>query len=182
MELKKSLRFAVQNENSFMFRSLHEDDVSKDYVAALNLERTYLLNNPADLDIEWQREYVRRIRLTEFDAICGLFAKTSLIGTAGIQSVSREEKGTTFGIFVLDKESRGKGYGKTLVWATCYLINKLFGIRRYRAGAEPANASSVRSFLSCGFVLSDSKQGKCRLEMNFTNLRKPEFISNILIA
>ena len=182
MELKKSLRFAVHNENGFMFRSLNEEDVFENYVAALNSERTYLLNNPADLDVEWQREYVRRIRLSESDAICGLFAKTSLVGTAGIQSISWEGEDTTFGIFVLDKESRRKGYGKTQVWATCYLLNAVFGVRRYRAGVESTNAPSVRSFLTCGFVVSDSKQGKCRLEMNFPNLKKPKFINNILIA
>jgi len=116
-------------------------------------------------------EYVRRIRLSESDAICGLFSKTILVGTAGVQSISWEGEDTTFGILVLDKESRGKGYGKTLVWATCYLLNALFGICRFGAGAEADNAPSVRSFLSCGFVVADSNQGKCRLEMNFPNLK-----------
>lgn len=180
MELKKSLHFAVYRDN-FMFRSLHEDDVSENYVAALNSEQTYLLNNPADLDVKWQREYVRRIRLSRFNAVCGLFAKSCLVGTAGIQSISWGGEDTTFGIFVLDKESRGKGYGKMLVWATCCLLNELFEISRFGAGAETSNAPSVRSFISCGFVVVASKQDKSRMEMNFMNLKKPEFISSIVI-
>jgi len=181
MVLKKNLHFGVHNKNC-IFRSLHEKDVSEDYIAALNLQRAYLIDNPTDLDIPWQRAYVRRIRLSRSDAICGLFSKTGLIGTAGIQSISRGGDDTTFGIFVLDKESRGKGYGKTLVWATCYLLNSLFEIRHFRAGAESANIPSVFSYLSCGFVVTDSNQGKLRLEINSEHLKKPDFIDNILIV
>jgi RimJ/RimL family protein N-acetyltransferase len=182
MELKRRLLFNVRSEDQFIFRSLHEDDVSLNYINALNLQRTYLVNNPDDLDLKWQRDYIRKIRLSKSDAICGLFRKNQLLGTSGMQSIHGEGEGVTFGIFVLDKESRGKGYGKTLVWATCYLLNALFGIRHFGAGAEAANTPSVRSFSSCGFDDIDSNQGEIKLDMDYSNFRKPGFISNIMIS
>jgi len=181
MDLKKSLHFTDQSENC-IFRSLHEKDVSEDYVTALNSQRSYLFNNPVDLDIEWQREYVRRIRLSKSDAICGLFAKTNLIGTAGMQSLSREGEETTLGMLVLDKVSRGKGYGKTLVWSACYLLKSLLGTRRFTAGAERYNKPSIRTFLACGFAAADSSPKKYKLELDPSDLVKPDFINNVLIV
>lgn len=70
METNKKLSFAIQ-EKDFVFRSLKEADVTEAYVHALKKQKSYLTNNPDNITVQWQQEYIRKIIASPFDAIFG---------------------------------------------------------------------------------------------------------------
>lgn len=179
MELEKNLTF-IGKDGDFTFRSLSEEDVTDSYVNALKNQRAFLTANPENIDLHWQQKYIRDIRLSEFDTICGLFSNSVLVGTAGIQNIKKSET-ATIGIFVFDPELRGKGYGKTLIWSGCYLISYLFGVSSFAAGAKKSNVASWKAFLSCGFQIVGEGKDVLKLALEIGDLRRPDFIDNIKV-
>ena len=99
MELKKKLRFTIR-DIPCLFRSLLAEDVTERYVHALKRESGYLLNNPEDINLKWQQEYIENISLSSFDTICGLFMNSMLVTTTGIQNIKKDEK-ATIGMFII---------------------------------------------------------------------------------
>ena len=179
MELAKSLRFIIKDSH-YEFRSLSVGDVTESYVQALKRQRAYLSNSPEDINTQWQQKYVEKIRLSPSGAICGLFINSELIGTAGVQNL-KSDKTTTIGIFVLDEKSRDKGYGKTLVWASCYLSNSCCNVNYLGAGMERTNVPSLKSFLACGFKIKDKDAEVYKVGLKIDELQKPNFIKKVII-
>lgn len=179
MELAKKLRFIIKDSH-YVFKSLSVGDVTESYVQALKRQRAYLSNNPEDINTKWQQKYVEKIRLSPSGTICGLFINSELIGTAGIQNL-KSDKTTTIGIFVFDEKLRGKGYGKTLVWASCYISNNCCNVNYFEAGMERTNVPSLKSFLACGFKIIDKNEKKIKVGLKIDELEKPEFIDKIII-
>ncbi len=179
MELEKRLLFTGRDGDS-IFRSLSEEDVTESYVNVLRNQREFLTANPENIDIHWQQKYIRNIRLSNSDTICGLFSNSVLVGTAGIQNIKKSET-ATIGIFVFDPELRGKGYGKTLIWSGCYLISHLFSVSSFAAGAKKGNVASWKAFLSCGFQIAEEGKDMLKLALEIGDLRRPDFIDNIKV-
>ena len=179
MELEKKLTF-IGKDSHFTFRSLSEEDVTDSYVNALKNQRAFLTANPEKIDVFWQQKYIRDIRLSEFDTICGLFSNSVLVGTAGIQNIKSNETATV-GIFIFDPELRGKGYGKTLICSGCYLISHLFGVSIFAAGAKRTNVASWKAFLSCGFQIAREVKDSLRLILKIEELVKPEFTQKVFV-
>lgn len=177
MELDQKLSFHIHDE-LYSFRSLSALDVTKSYVQALKRQKAFLSNNPEDITIQWQKNYIEKIRSSPFDTICGLYQDSRLIGTSGIQNLT-PLKITTLGIFVLEEKCRGKGYGKSLIWSSCFLSNICLGINRYEAGIDKVNIPSLRSFLSCGFKIIFKDAKYYRVQLNIDELKKPTFITDI---
>ena len=73
------------------------------------------------------------------------------------------------------------GLGKTLVWASTYLFYECTRIEWFGAGMAKENVSSLKSFLSCGFTQVYEDEESCRVLLNYSELIKPEFISEISI-
>jgi RimJ/RimL family protein N-acetyltransferase len=179
MEFTKKLGFVIE-EKPGLFRSLRAEDVTEAYVQALRKQRSYLCNNPEDITIHWQQDYIEKIRSSPHNAICGLFLGSELIGTAGMQNIKRGET-TTFGIFIIDTESRGKGYGKTLVWSSCYLLSKVYLIESFGAGMEKANIPSLKSFFACGFKIVEEDAKFFKVGLNAQELHTPPFIKDVVL-
>ena len=179
MELAKKLRFIIKDSNC-IFRSLSASDVTESYIQALKKQRAYLSNNPEDINIQWQKRYIEKIRLCSSDTICGLFINSELVASAGIQNL-KSDKATTIGIFVFDEKLRGKGYGKTLVWASCYLSNNCCNVNYFEAGMERTNVPSLKSFLACGFKVIDKNEKKIKVGLKIDELKKPKLIDKIII-
>lgn len=180
MKLDNKLSF-ISDGDVFLFRALTEEDVTLSYVDALRKQRAFLDNNPSGIDLQWQRNYVLSIRESKRDTICGLFVNSKLIGTSGIQNIKQGEW-ATLGMFVLSPEDRGKGYGRLLVWASCYFINHLFSVDNFKAGVKKSNDASWRSFKSCGFQIVDERQDAYTLALLFMELKTPEFIKDLKVV
>lgn len=180
MELENSLRYNTDGVE-LTFRALHANDVTDAYVSALKRQRSFLANNPKDIDIGWQRRYVARILASSTDTICGLFLGKGLIGTAGIQNV-HEGQISTIGIFVLDPSVRGKGYGKLLVWSSCRLVSHVVDVGGFGAGASRDNAPSVKCFLACGFSIAEERDASVWLSLNTEDLIEPKEIQGVEVV
>jgi len=179
MELEKKLSF-ICNLSQSEFRSLNIKDVSDSYIRGLNAEKNNLVNVPIDVNIKSQQRYISNILQSKENTVCGLFINCELVGTAGIQNISKDCV-SSIGIFVFDKKLRGRGYGKTLIWASCALVNACHGIREFSAGMKKTNALSFKSFLSCGFkVIRESEDGYV-VQLRFENLQKPPIIERVVI-
>ena len=85
MELGKFIFFKI-NKMNCEFKSLHETDVSQDYVSGLKYQKEYIMNIPSLVSFSSQKKYINDILYSKGDAICGLFINNELVGTAGIQS------------------------------------------------------------------------------------------------
>jgi len=193
MELLKKLKFTIGNSQC-IFRTLTPEDVSPSYVDALKKTRGVIQTVPEDINIEWQRSYIQKILLSPCDTICGLFIDSKLIGTSGIQNLSVDRianrdielaQGYTYsctlGILVLSEKLRGKGYGKALVWAACYLANSCCGVQTFEAGIKKCNTPSLESFLGCGFKLKGESADSVNVKVKTSELVKPGFIETIII-
>jgi RimJ/RimL family protein N-acetyltransferase len=179
MDLTKKLLFTIKSQDC-IFRSLSARDVTESYIQALKKQKTYLSNNHEDIDMQWQQKYIENIWLSPADTICGLFINSKLIASAGIQNLN-SDKATTIGIFVFDEKSRGIGYGKTLVWASCYLSNNCCNVNYFEAGMERTNVPSLKSFLACGFKIIDKNEKNYKVGLKIDKLQKPNFINKVII-
>ena len=179
MRFRKKLKF-LYNENKCLFKTLTINDVTESYIQGLKQQKRYLVNNPEEINIKWQQDYIKKIIISEEDTICGLFVNNILVGTAGLQNLNKD-KSVTLGIFVFDNKLRGKGYGKTLVWSSCYLARDCMNISNFGAGMEKNNFPSLKSFQSCGFKIINENEEYYEVKLNIEELHKPKSIDNVTV-
>ena len=188
MELNKFLSFKIYDLRC-EFRTLHDSDVKKEYVDGLRKQTEYIENIPEDMSISKQQEYIQEILFSESDTICGLFINNELVGTAGIQSFVNflqyvdvpADSISTIGIFIFDKNYLNMGLGKILVWSSAHLFHICTQSEWFGAGMAKENIPSLKSFLSCGFAQVYEDKESCRVLLNYSELIKPEFISELSI-
>ena len=186
MELDRTLFFKIKDMNC-EFRTLHNMDVNQDYVSGLKEQNEYIENIPTKLNISTQKIYINNILSNKNATICGLFINNKLVGTAGVQSSTKflqniqvpSKLVSTIGILVINKNFIGMGMGKTLVWATTFLLHDSTGAVWFGAGMAKENIPSLKSFLSCGFRKEFEDQQNYKVLLNHQNLIKPEFIYGV---
>lgn len=171
MRFNKILKF-YKYEDECIFQTLTINDVTESYIKGLKQQRAYLVNNPEEINIRWQQDYIKKIIISKENTICGLFVNNVLVGTAGLQNLNKD-KSVTLGIFVFDNKFRGKGYGKTLVWSSCYLSHNAIDVSNFSAGMEKNNIPSLKSFLSCGFTIINENEEYYKVSLSIENLQKP---------
>jgi len=170
-----------RGSDSYELGSLGEYDVTDRYVKALRDQKSYIQNTHADINLEKQRTYVKKIRSSKNDGILGLFLNGSLIGTSGVQNIMG--KGfATIGIFVFDKEARGKGYGKTLVWASSWLLSQVFDCSQLSAGMEKTNIPSFKAFKSCGYTVLRETDDVYIVKLDAPDLIAPDQITGVRLV
>lgn len=179
MELEKKIRFCY-NSQECEFRTLTVSDVTESYVQGLRNQREFLVNNPRGITVKKQQDYVRNVLLSDADTICGLFADGVLIGTTGVQNI-RKHGLSTIGVFVLEKRLRSRGYGKTLIWAACYLVNTCCGVENFVGGMKKINIPAFKAFDSCGFKTVREEGDVRYLGLNIKDLIKPELVARFYI-
>ena len=185
MELEKTLFFKF-NKMNCEFRTLHDSDVSKEYVDGLKKQTKYIMNIPKNVSILSQKRYVKDIHCSKNNTICGLFINNKLVGSTGIQSSTSYLKYidvpatfvSTIGILLFDKNYRGMKLGTSLVWLSTYLFHNCVQAEWFGAGMEKDNIPSMKSFLSCGFKKIYEDKKTCKMLLNYSELTKPEFIKD----
>lgn len=164
------------------------------YVLALRQQTSFIENRTDDITIECQRKYVNDILESEIDTICGLFSGSQLIGTSGIQNLSRDRSknrkirmavsstsNCTLGVLVLNDLMRGRGYGKALVWSSCYLSYSQIGISLFEASVLKQNVASLKAFVACGFKIGEESEVGTNLELEVAELMQPESVKRPVI-
>ena len=114
-----------------------------------------------------------------------------MVGTAGVQQSLSEsflrnidvnvEKLATVGIFIFNKKFRGMVIGKTMVWIATSLFYKCTKVEWFGAGMEKENIPSYKSFLSCGYQKVLNKDKYCKVMINISDLKKPEFVKEEIV-
>ena len=171
------------------FRTLHDSDVSKEYVDGLKQQTKYIMNIPKNVSISNQKKYVKDVLCSKDDTICGLFINNKLVGTAGIQLSTLYLQYievpvkfvATIGIYLFDKNYRGMKLGTTLVWAATYLYHNCVQVEWFGAGMAIESIPSLKSFLSCGFRPVYEYKGNCKVLVNISELIKPKLIKDVAI-
>ena len=143
MELDKCLALSLRAEKC-LFRVVFPREVTESYIIGLREQRRYLINTNKKLSLLEQSTYVARILESPNDLLMGLFVKGELVGTSGIQTfgepcqegISSDASYATMGVFVFDPSDRGKGHGKTMIWAGVYLLNSTLKMSIFRAGLK----------------------------------------------
>ena len=170
----------IINREKFHFRSINEADVTEKYVEGLRRQTKYINARSDDITRHSQQVYVKKISDSVDDALFGLFYRTELIASSGVQGI-RTKAAPAIGIFVFESSLRGRGFGKTLVWCASYLVNYVWGIQAFSAGMEKENIPSLKSFLSCGFIIKEESADMYTVGMDFSRLLCPEVISHVTI-
>ena len=163
------------------FAPIGEDDVTQNYVKGLQNQKTYIENTQADINLEKQKEYVKKIRLSKDDGMFGLFVDGDMVGSSGVQNIKGPGY-TTIGIFVFDKNDRGKGYGKILVWASSYLLSQTLGCSQFSAGMKKKNMASFKSFKACGYTILKETEDAYILKITASDLMAPDGIDGVKLA
>ncbi len=180
MDIKNRLLFEKRSD-SYELGSIGEYDVTDHYVKALQDEKSYIHNIHTDINIEKQRAYIKKIQSSKDDGILGLFLNGSLIGTSGVQDIMGKGY-TTMGIFVFNKDNRGKGYGKILVWASSWLLSQTVGCTRFSAGMEKTNVPSFKAFKACGYDILKETKDVYIVKLNAADLIVPDQINGVRLA
>lgn len=175
MRLREELILVVGGLE-YLVRTMEEDDVEQDYVDALLRERKYLANVPANIDIVWQREYVRRVLASERDTVLGMECAGRLIGSAGLQNLEPEGP-AGLGILLFDPKARGQGLGKSLVWAASTLAMSLSPGITVAAGMLKSNRPSLGSFLRCGYSVFEETATAFRVHVSQQYLVRPDVVT-----
>jgi len=189
MELDKCLALSLRAEKC-LFRVVFPREVTESYIIGLREQRRYLINTNKKLSLLEQSTYVARILESPNDLLMGLFVKGELVGTSGIQmleepcqeGISSAASYAAMGVFVFNPSDRGKGYGKTMIWAGVYLLNSILKISTFRAGMEKENIPSFRTFFSCGFRKYEEVGSTFKLSLMIGQLKKPAFITDISVS
>ncbi len=177
MVIGKRLNFKV-GYNTCEFKCIDEFHVSESYVNGLKEQKKYIINNPSEITIKYQKRYVRKIIDSDNECIFGLWVNGEMIGTAGCQNLFNGRP-TTMGVFLFNKKHRGQGYGKIIIWASCSLLNHEFNINNYSASMFKKNFPSFYAFLSIGFKEKKSTDRTVTLLLSIDNILKPKTIKSI---
>ena len=187
MELKKILNFNLKHLDCEL-RNIYPDDISLEYIEGLKNQEKYIENIPHKISFQSQKRYINNILYSKNNIITGFFIKGNLVGTSGIQISNNNEyfhqlKQNIFsiGIFIFDKNKRGMGFGKILVWASLFLHHYCFGSDIYFAGMNIENIPSLRTFLSCGFKINYKNEDLYFVSLKYDNLIQPKNVLNIKI-
>ena len=189
MELDKYLAFSLRAEKC-QFRVMLPHEVTESYINGLKEQERYLINTNRKISLPEQSTYVAHILESSNDLLMGLFVEGELVGTSGIQTfgepcqegISSDASYATMGVFVFDPSDRGKGHGKTMIWAGVYLLNSTLKMGIFRAGMEKQNIPSFRTFLSCGFRKYEEVGSTFKLSLMIGQLKKPAFITDISVS
>ena len=189
MDLDKYLAFFLRAEKC-QFRVVLPHEVTESYIIGLREQERYLINTNRKISLPEQSTYVAHILESSNDLLMGLFVEGELVGTSGIQmfgepcqeGISSDASYATMGVFVFDPSDRGRGYGKTMLWAGVYLLNSTLKMSIFRAGMEKQNIPSFRTFFSCGFRKYEEVGSTFKLSLMIDQLKKPAFITDISVS
>ncbi len=173
------LRYRIGGDQ-MVFRSIGENDVTADYVEGLRRQDRFLENRSASVTLESQKAYVRRIAESEHDALFGLYLNDLLVATSGAQDI-RPGDAAKIGIFVFSGALRGRGFGKSLVWSACVLVNRVWRTDSFSAGMKKENVPSLKSFLACGFAVTGENEHSFAVGIGSKDLKMPDHITDITI-
>ncbi len=172
MELRNALSLKYGSGNAF-FRNLWPDDITDEYLYALQQSGQYITNTNSNISRVEQRLYIENILTSQQSTIFGLFIDGTLVGSVGCQNLLNPD-GVTLGVLIFQETNRKKGYGKLAIWCSCHMLHNSSGISSFRAGIHPSNSASLRLFYHCGFYEIERDDRKILVEAAYTQVVQPD--------
>lgn len=138
-------------------RTLGESDVSEKYVGWLNDPEVnrYLETRHSVHTSDSCHEFVRRCNSDESERLLGIFMKESgvHVGNAKLGFINSIHSRGQISLFIGEKTLWGRGLAKEVVVAITKYGFEEAGLEKIQAGCYEGNLSSLRVFLSVGYVV-----------------------------
>jgi RimJ/RimL family protein N-acetyltransferase len=144
----------IRGERLYL-RSIERDDLQRchDWMNDEELTASLAQRYPFSLarEADWVERATRGQDPSELNfAIC-LAEADRHIGNCGLVAVDRENRTATLGVFIGEKDCRGRGYGREAVRVLCRFAFDEMDLRKIRLDAQAGNAAALKAYESVGF-------------------------------
>jgi RimJ/RimL family protein N-acetyltransferase len=164
--------FFYYKDYFFTIRSLFLTDVNKEYLNSLK-NSTFLESLPKNINLNYQKKYIKRINKNANEAILGVFNNKKLIFTSHFTNLNK--KVAYLGIFLFSKKFLGKKFSNFFILQACLFVNFKYNIYHFKAGVDNLNFRSKKSFLKAGFKVFDKKKKSTIYYLDFEKIKKTIF-------
>ncbi|HTR04827.1 MAG TPA: GNAT family protein [Thermoanaerobaculia bacterium] len=146
-------------------RSIERDDLQRchawmndaDLIATLAQRFPMSLSREAD----WIERVTRGQDPSELTfAIC-LSENDRHVGNCGLVAIDRDNRTATLGIFIAERDCRGRGFGADAVRTLCRFAFDEMDLRKIRLDVQASNAPALKSYEGVGF----RREGVLRAEV-----------------
>lgn len=144
----------LEGKNIFLC-PLYKEDNLKDYACWLNDQETTLFMGsgrfPASL--EGLKNYIDKYNNSSEGMLLGIFLKRSKkhIGNITLHQIDWRNRNAEIGIFIGDKQSRGKGYATQAISLMAEHAFSKLNLRKLCTGMIEGNEASKKAFEKVGF-------------------------------
>jgi RimJ/RimL family protein N-acetyltransferase len=150
---RKELR--VIRGNRIYLRSVERDDLERchDWMNDEDLRSTLAQRYPMSLarEADWVERATRGQDPSEMNfAIC-LAEGDRHIGNCGLMTIDRDNRTATLGIFIGEKDCRGRGFGTEAVRTLCRFAFGEMDLRKIRLDTQAGNEAALRAYEKVGF-------------------------------
>ena len=164
------LRFIVKN-NIFIIKCLNPAEINNNYIKELNKNKFVRYNIRKKISISEQINYIENINKSANNIIFGLFNKKVLIGTIGLQKISKKKY--YIGIFVFDQIFKNIGLAKFMIKKVGKFMNKKLNIKFLFASVNKKNFISHKLFHSLNFKIHKKIKKRYKSDvLYFININK----------
>jgi RimJ/RimL family protein N-acetyltransferase len=149
----KGLR-VIRGERLYL-RSVERDDLERchDWMNDGELRATLAQRYPMSLarEADWVERATRGQDPSEMNfAIC-LAEGDRHVGNCGLMGIDRDNRTATLGIFIGERDCRGRGFGTEAVRALCRFAFEEMDLRKIRLDAQAGNEPALKTYERVGF-------------------------------
>jgi len=144
----------LESKNLFL-SPLSKDDKLENYSRWINDQETTLFmgSGKFPLSIDALKDYINGFKNSRDGMLLGIFLKENLnhIGNVTLQDIEHTDRRAEIGIFIGEKEARGKGYATEVIKILAGHAFKKLNLNKLTSGIIEGNDSSKKVFMKAGF-------------------------------
>ena len=139
--------------NGRFLRLLQKDDITQDYVDALNdKDRVqYMTSLKEKTSFEDAVQYVNENNKNKEAILFGIFENDNLLGTSRLHDIDSANKTAWMGIFIFKNDPDKKGLGTSVITKIVNFAFDDLNLETVRAGIFVENKASAGAFSKAGF-------------------------------
>jgi [ribosomal protein S5]-alanine N-acetyltransferase len=162
----------VIETDRFFLRSLSVSDVSARYYNWLHSQgkSQYIEYSKRNHTINELKEYVNQRALSDNALLLGIFdvANNSHIGNIKYEPIDFENRVTTMGILIGEKDYRGLGVAPEVIKASSMWLKKTFNIANVILGVSLKNDRAIKAYEKIGFSTYEKNLLNNNLKMHLS--------------
>lgn len=143
------------NHKKFYIRRLKLKDINNDYLSWFSETNSNYIESRATMKNKDNLiKYFKKQNLNTNVVFLGVFSKFEHEHIGNIKfEFTKNQKISTFGIFIGNKKFTGKGYGKIIINICCSYIKKKIGVVNFCLGVHKENTYALRLYRKIGFKI-----------------------------